>query len=614
MTSSARLGGARRRFALTHRQLAVAVSLALLAGCASVDVSQSPVDTDGDSDADTDTDTDTDTDSDVDTDTDSDSDTDTDSDSDADTDTDTDSDSDADTDTGAVPCTEETAVELCGALELCVDGFCCDAVCGAACDACDLPGLEGVCSVQPETAVCRPAAGECDVAELCDGETADGCPADGFVGAGVACGDPTATTCDAADGCDGAGACAANHVADGTTCGDAVTEYQCGGGSGCDAKPQTRSVGQICQTGTCAADPSAVWIDVDACAADEVCVADGAGASCDFCDTPPAASCDGDGDAWNHDDTGVCAAGLCDYGGTETICAGGCSAASGFAYCTSCNDALMAVVGAPIWDWESGDEGWDMGGGWERASAYAHGGSYSMDYYFPSSYADGVTDRTRWTASYDFTLCAGCTVDVGFWLRGETESGYDGVLLQCSPTGSAPWTDVGAEIMGAYSSWTYFTRTIPSSCLTSAMRLAVLFESDSSIVYTGYVVDDLRVYTTATTPNGWFDSASASAAGGWACDGDSWSAEIDAKLYFYKDGTGIPVSRTVRADGDRPDLVTAGMCGSTANHGWTFAYDADLLTWLGSGTHTVRAYGVDGPAPCGAGETELSGSPKSFSL
>ena len=55
------------------------------------------------------------------------------------------------------------------------------------------------------------------------------------------------------------------------------------------------------------------------------------------------------------------------------------------------------------------------------------------------------------------------------------------------------------------------------------------------------------------------------------------------------------------------------MCGGTSLHGYTYAYDAALLAWLGSGTHTVRAYAVDGPAPCGVGLTELTNSPRTFS-
>jgi hypothetical protein len=280
----------------------------------------------------------------------------------------------------------------------------------------------------------------------------------------------------------------------------------------------------------------------------------------------------------------------------------------------------MAVPGAPRWSWETGDEGWDMGGDWARDNDAAHSGSYSMDFYefyYDSTYGWGYQnyedDWTQWTSAYDFSLCAACTVNVGFYVYGNTETTYDGLYVECSGNGGSSWTEIGPEVMGSQS-WSYVTRALPSGCLTGSMKLALRFESDVSIIYTGYVVDDLRVYTTATAPHGYLDSATAAAAGGWACDGDAWSDEIGVKLYFYRIGTGTPTVRTVDAGGDRPDLVTAGECGSTANHGWGYAYDADLLSWLGSGTHTVRAYGVDGPAPCGAGETELSNSPLTFSL
>jgi len=50
------------------------------------------------------------------------------------------------------------------------------------------------------------------------------CYDNGFKAAGTACGDPSSGQCDDADTCDGAGMCLANHVADGTNCGDAGTE------------------------------------------------------------------------------------------------------------------------------------------------------------------------------------------------------------------------------------------------------------------------------------------------------------------------------------------------------------------------------------------------------
>src|SRR5262249_29850235 len=69
-------------------------------------------------------------------------------------------------------------------------------------DVCD----EGACAHVPgnEGAVCRPTAGPCDVAETCDGVTAD-CPADAVAATDVVC-RPAAGACDAAETCDGLGA------------------------------------------------------------------------------------------------------------------------------------------------------------------------------------------------------------------------------------------------------------------------------------------------------------------------------------------------------------------------------------------------------------------------
>src|SRR5439155_18344256 len=51
------------------------------------------------------------------------------------------------------------------------------------------------------TDVCRPAAGDCDVAESCDG-TSDDCPPDSVAGAFLEC-RPSAGACDAAENCTG---------------------------------------------------------------------------------------------------------------------------------------------------------------------------------------------------------------------------------------------------------------------------------------------------------------------------------------------------------------------------------------------------------------------------
>jgi hypothetical protein len=66
---------------------------------------------------------------------------------------------------------------------------------------------------------CRADTGECDVAEVCDGSSTT-CPADGFESSGTPCGDGSDTDCTNPDTCDGANACQSNDEPDGLMCDD----------------------------------------------------------------------------------------------------------------------------------------------------------------------------------------------------------------------------------------------------------------------------------------------------------------------------------------------------------------------------------------------------------
>jgi len=75
----------------------------------------------------------------------------------------------------------------------CADGFCCDHACaGGACDTCSAASgavANGACTLLSETFLCRAAAGPCDAAERCTGQSAQ-CPEDNFVPGGTSCGSP----------------------------------------------------------------------------------------------------------------------------------------------------------------------------------------------------------------------------------------------------------------------------------------------------------------------------------------------------------------------------------------------------------------------------------------
>jgi hypothetical protein len=114
---------------------------------------------------------------------------------------------------------------LCNGAETCNGAGHCQAGTPIPCQAQDSCHLAGVCNpatgactnpAKPAGTVCRPAAGVCDVAEVCDG-TAAGCPADAFASASTECRASTGP-CDPAESCTGTSAdCPADTLASSST-------------------------------------------------------------------------------------------------------------------------------------------------------------------------------------------------------------------------------------------------------------------------------------------------------------------------------------------------------------------------------------------------------------
>jgi hypothetical protein len=114
----------------------------------------------------------------------------------------------------------------------CEDGVCCDRPCGGAtpdCQACSRAAgapRDGFCALAAATTVCRPLAGACDIAEVCDGVSKT-CPADRFIKINTVC--QAAASCASASVCTGTGAVCPSPtpVTNGTPCDGGI----CGAGA-----------------------------------------------------------------------------------------------------------------------------------------------------------------------------------------------------------------------------------------------------------------------------------------------------------------------------------------------------------------------------------------------
>lgn len=193
-----------------------------------------------------------------------------------------------------VPCTDPAECKS----GLCADRICCDSPCGGDdpndCQACNVAGSQGTCTVLPITATCRAAADVCDVAETCSGQSAD-CPADAVLSSTTECRAST-DACDVPEMCDGQSvACPSDgYFPEGTVCRPLA--------GGCDVVETCTGLGIDCPADSIASAGVECRPATNACDAAERC--DGPDALCPTDEfTADGASCD---------DNGVCQAGLCE--------------------------------------------------------------------------------------------------------------------------------------------------------------------------------------------------------------------------------------------------------------------------------------------------------------
>ncbi len=176
---------------------------------------------------------------------------------------------------------------------LCVDGVCCNQACGGQCEACDVAGLEGICSVvaagdAPHGARQACASDGSACGGTCDGTRRTGC---GYPD-GVECrpGSCTSGTATLAAQCNGSGSCPDLQSQDCQTFDCNPSENVCDGP--CATDPSACATGEYCSAGICVplADDGAACGNDDQCESgncvDGFCCSTACDAQCAACDVP----------------------------------------------------------------------------------------------------------------------------------------------------------------------------------------------------------------------------------------------------------------------------------------------------------------------------------------
>lgn len=214
---------------------------------------------------------------------------------------------------------------------LCVDGYCCDTPCGGACDACNLPGLQGTCRPLGAGSTGAPA---CASPYRCDGAGATcptSCASDAACATGFTCAADKTCKKQRGQDCSSGTECATGACADGVCCDTSCTgacdacNIPASKGTctllGVGAAGSPACAGGLACTGTSAGCPTTCSTDTQ-CLSTHFCARDGScqprkalGQACNVATDCAAGAC-------RMCESGICADGVC----CDRACNGACEA------------------------------------------------------------------------------------------------------------------------------------------------------------------------------------------------------------------------------------------------------------------------------------------------
>jgi subtilisin family serine protease len=247
-------------------------------------------------------------------------------------------------------------------------------------------------------------------------------------------------------------------------------------------------------------------------------------------------------------------------------------------------DILSAVPPAKTTVWSDGFNRVDLGARWITGGTVGWGiesdeyGPFASD--SPSgNYAPYANSWIRTASPLDLTGMRGCTL--GYWLKHDTEDGYDGLLVEAS-TNASTWTtlDAGSGYSGG---WQWSEDSLEQFDGASSVYLRYRLVSDDSVQYDGAGIDDVQIHCAQSGYDG--DEYA-------YMDGTSMAsphvAGAAALLRSAAPGAGVTELRSaiLRGVDAKPSLATTTATGGRLN----VQRSLDILTpsvRFGSGSYAV---------------------------
>jgi len=161
---------------------------------------------------------------------------------------------------------------------------------------------------------------------------------------------------------------------------------------------------------------------------------------------------------------------------------------------------LMPPIAYPfIEDFEGSMGYWSLEAPWGLSTSLSHSATHSLSESPSGSYSNNLEITST---LYPFNLLLDTTATLSFWIRHNTESGYDYLYLEITSNGT-DWTELD-NFDGVQSSWIQKTYSLDNYIGNPFVQIRFRFSSDGYITADGVYIDDIEITaagnTTGTSP------------------------------------------------------------------------------------------------------------------